>query len=296
MVVNMFNKITKLQIKQQRKQEIRKKKNIVLCLFFFTTLNGFATQAFSAQEEKQTNEKAAKVKPNAEVTFKARNDNKFLLSADYYYFGKPIDKNKSSGVIVLHDCTSDRSQYTELAKSVARQGMHVLSLDFRGYGGSTATGFSQQVIKKEAKDIVSYQSDIALMTSYWAEDVTSAYQFLRTKVDKSQRIAIVASGCAASYAVSLAEKIRLSAMVLLTPEMSYGDKERYKNLIDTPTYFISSAHDLMSYNTAHELFVWSGAKNSKMQTFKGNRQHKQLISAKLNLIEDITIWLKYNLR
>lgn len=284
MVRNMFNKI------------IKQRKVIVFSLFFITILSGFSIKVFSAQDEVKVIDKEVKAKPRDEVTFKARSDNKFLLAADYYYLGKKIDKNKSSGVIVLHDCRSDRSGYTELAKEIANQGMHVLSLDFRGYGGSTATGFSQKTIKKQSKDIISYQNDIALMTSYWSDDLASAYQFLRTKVDKSQGIAIVASGCASSYAVSLAEKIHLRAMVLITPEMSYADKERYKNLIDIPTYFISSAHHLTSYNTTHELFVWNGARNSKMQIFKGDRQNRQLISGKLNLITDIPRWLKFNLK
>jgi dienelactone hydrolase len=269
----------------------QQKKSIVIIVWVFTSLIAFSQQASSAENEKQV-----KAKSTNQVSFKARSDNKFLLSADYYYQGKKIDKDKSSGVIILHDCSSERSRYTDLAKEIAAQGMHVLSLDFRGYGRSTATGFSQESIKKQAKDIVSYQSDIALIMSYWDEDVSAAYKYLRTKVDKNQNIAIVASGCAASSAVSLAEKFRLSAMVLMTPEMSYGDKERYKNLIDIPTYFISSAHHLTTYNTAHELFVWNGSTHSKMQTFKGNRLDRQLISAKLNLSDDITTWLKLNLR
>jgi len=261
----------------------------LLCVFFITSLSALAAQ-------EQQVDKKSKVKPSAQVHFKARSDHDFSLSADYYYLGKKIDQNKSPGVIILHDCRSERSRYSELAKNIAAQGMHVLSLDFRGYGGSVATGFSELEIKKQAKDIVSYQNEIALITSYWAEDVASAHQFLRTKVDKSKGIAVVASGCAASYAVSLAEITHLKALVLLTPEMSYSDKERYKNLIDIPSYFISSARLLASYNTAQELFYWNGASYSKMQVFKGDRRDRQLISAKLNLVSDIAQWLKFNLR
>jgi len=276
-------------------------KKIIFILLFITSFSSFSVQALFAkdlavQESEPQLAAVVKEKTSAMVTFEARSDHDFLLFADYYYAGKDIDKNKSPGVIVLHDCRSDRSKYSELAKTIAAQGMHVLALDFRGYGDSVAAGFSQLEIKKHSKDIVSYQSEIALITSYWAEDLTAAHHFLRTKVDKSQGIAVVASGCSASYAVALAEKIHLSAMIFITPEMSYADKERYKNLIDTPSYFISSAHHLASYSTAQELFAWNGAAYSKIQTFKGNRRDRQLITAKLNVVSDIARWLKFNLR
>ena len=51
-------------------------------------------------------EKEAPVLSNVqEVKFKARADDDFLLVADYY-----AGEKKSGGVIVLHDCKSDRSR------------------------------------------------------------------------------------------------------------------------------------------------------------------------------------------
>ncbi len=278
----------------------QKQKIIMLFLLFITSLSVFSAQSlarntfFVKHNEPETATVAEK--NTAKVMFAARSDHDFLLSADYYYTGKNINADKFPGVIVLHDCRSDRSKYSELAQTIAAQGMHVLSLDFRGYGDSIATGFSQLEIKKQSKDIASYQNEIALITSYWADDLLAAYQFLQTKVDKKQGIAVVASGCAANYAVLLAEKVHLKAMVFITPEMSYADKERYKNLIDMPNYFVSSAHHLDSYNTAQELFAWNGASYSKIQVFKGNRRDRQLITARLNLVGDIAQWLKFNLR
>jgi len=257
--------------------------------------HAFSGRDFSIQTNDQVIDKKVKEKASVAITFKARHDDDFLLSADYYYTGKAIDKEKSPGVIILHDCQSERSRYSELAETIAAQGLHVLSLDFRGYGDSVAKGFSEQNIKKQAHDIVTYQNEIALLTSYWAEDLFAAHQFLQTKVDKSKGIAVVASGCSAGYAVSMAEKTQLKALVFITPEMSYADKERYKDLVDIPTYFITSTHHLASYNTAQELFAWNGAASSKMQVLKGGRRDRQLIKAKLNLVSDITEWLKFNL-
>jgi len=221
------------------------------------------------------------------VAIKARADKGFMLSADYYFGGK-----RDGGVMVLHDCKSDRQAYKKIADTLSEQGLHTLLVDFRGYGDSVATGFSRKDIKKKAINIVDYQSGMALLTTYWQEDLLAAYQFLRTKVGANKGIAIIASGCAGTYAVALAEKIYINSMVLITPSMTYSDKERYKNLIDIPSYFVISTRHQESYQTAQELFTWNGASQSKMQTFKGDKYASQLISRRTLLIDDIAHWIK----
>jgi esterase/lipase len=183
-----------------------------------------------------------------------------------------------------------------LANSLAKQGLHTLSVDLRGYGESVSQAYSQEDIKEKAKDIVSYQSEMALVTASWPDDLLAMYQYLIKKVDKSKGIAVVASGCSGSYAVNLAEQIQLSALVLITPTMTYADKDRYKNLVDIPSYFITSETHQASYETTQELFTWNGSSRSKLQIFKGMNFDYQLISRKKHLVNDISLWIKSNLK
>jgi len=246
---------------------------------------------FLSSASAYANEKIPAPESNAEpVKFKARDDNDFLLTADYY-----MGEKRSGGVIVLHDCKSDRSRYSEMADSLFQQGLHTLALDLRGYGGSVSAEFSRDLIKQNATDIISYQSEMALLTTYWQDDLIAAYQFLQSKVDSKQGIAIVTSGCSAAYGVALAEKILLKSIVMITPQMTYADKERYKNLIDIPSYFITSSHHADSYKAAQELFSWNGSQKSKMQIFKGERYDYYLIAREKSLINDISHWVKNNL-
>jgi alpha/beta superfamily hydrolase len=224
------------------------------------------------------------------VQIKARANDDFLLFADYYSGDK-----RSGGVIVLHDCNSDRSSYSTLAKNLAQQGLHTLLVDLRGYGDSISRAYSLVEIKKKAIDIVSYQSEMASVTANWPDDLLSTFQFLAKTIDKSKGIAVIASGCSGAYAVSLAEKIQLNSIVMITPKMTYSDKERYKNLTDIPSYFITSSNHQDSYETTQELFSWSGDKGSKLQVFKGTTHDYQLISRKKHLINDIALWVKSNL-
>lgn len=220
------------------------------------------------------------------VKIKASSEYDFSLTADYY-----SGYNGSGGVIVLHDCKNDRRSYKNVAMGLAEQGLHTLLVDLRGYGESVAEGFSREKIQKNALNIVDYQSEMALLTTYWQDDLLAAYQFLRSKLAENQGVSIIASGCGGAYAVALAEKVLLNSMVLITPKMNYSDKERYKNLIDIPSYFISSSHHQESYQTALELFAWNGEKQSKMQIFKGDRYAYQLINWKQELIDDVTYWV-----
>ncbi|OUR59486.1 hypothetical protein A9Q74_17825 [Colwellia sp. 39_35_sub15_T18] len=220
------------------------------------------------------------------VSIKVSNEHDFALVADYHPGAK-----RSGGVIVLHDCKSDRRRYKKVATSLAEQGLHTLLVDLRGYGESVAEGFSRTQIKKNAVNIVNYQSEMALLTTYWQDDLLASYQFLRSKLPANKGISIVASGCSGAYAVALAEKVLLHSMVLITPKMTYSDKECYKNLIDIPSYFITSSRHQDSYQTAQELFAWNGAQQSKMQVFKGDSYAYQLINRSKHLIKDVAHWI-----
>ncbi len=244
----------------------------------------------SAFEKENTSENTNKNVPRL-VQIKARADDDFLLFADYFSAEK-----RSGGAIVLHDCDRDRRSYRAIADTLAQQGLHTLLVDLRGYGDSVSQVYSREAIKLKVSDIVSYQSEMALIKANWPDDLLAMYQFLSKRVGKNKGIAVIASGCSASYTVALAEKISLNSMVMITPQMSYSDKERYKNLVDTPSYFITSSQHQESVGVAHELFNWNGAKRSKMQIFKGTAYGNQLISRNKGLINDIALWVKSNVR
>jgi len=270
----------------------------VKCLFYWgiLLLSSMTMPAYSQNEEAVKQPKKIDPALQYQVKFKAREDHDFLLAADYLFFPNKATAKNMPGVIVLHDCHSERKTYQSLSTSIAEQGLHTLSLDFRGYGGSVAEGYSELAVKKHATDIISYQTEVAVLKSYWLEDLLAAYKFLRNKVDNSKGISIVASGCAGAYAVALSEKVHLHSMVLLTPEMTYADKERYKNLVDIPSYFVSSAQHAISYATTQELFTWNGATHSKLQVYKGDKLNSQIINSHRYLVHDIALWLKFTLR
>jgi len=259
-------------------------------LSFIACCSLLATSKFTLAQDIAAN--TAAVAPlNSAKSVKIITPDEHLLGADYY-----AGETKGAGVLILHDCAHTSANYTDLAEKLSNNGIHALALDFRGYGASSSEVFSHENIKKNAKSIVAYQNDVAALTSYWELDVLTAFNYLRTKVDRKKGIAVVSVGCASLYAVALAEKMRINSLVLITPKMNYGAKERYKNLIDLPSYFINSSHHIETIQTSKELFEWNGSKSSKIQIFKSDAFDYGLLRRNKYLTDDISSWLKKNLR
>jgi len=263
-------------------------KNLFNRLIAITSL--FVVPFLSAQESSTTLQSFSNtaIIKNAtaatEITFTADDD--VLLAADYYS-GDPL----GAGVLLLHDCAHSSKSYSMLGELLAKKGINALAIDFRGYGASETDEFSHQIIKQQVKNIVSYQAEVAALMSYWEKDVLKAYNYLRNKIGDQQSISIIASGCAVNEAIRLAEKIRVKSFVILSPIMDYMEKEHYKNLIDIPAYFVSSAHHADSFSTTQELFSWNGDSRSTMQVFKGVSQGHSLLRRNKFLAQNLASWL-----
>ena len=214
-------------------------------------------------------------------------DDDFSLSGNFY-----LGDTLGAGVLLLHDCSHSSKSYSVLGELLAEQGINALAIDFRGYGESTSELFSHKIIKHKVKNIVSYQAEVAMLRSYWEKDVLYAYNYLRSKIGNEQPISIVASGCAVNEAVQIADKMRVNSFVILSPIMDYMEKENYKNLIDIPAYFVSSAHHSDSFLTAQELFSWNGDSRSTTQVFKGVNQGHTLLSRNKFLAKNLATWLR----
>jgi esterase/lipase len=243
----------------------------------------------NAQSQPPTNQNKANNPDTSSVSIITKD--KFALKGHYY-----AGNIHNGGVLLLHGCNANQSDYQVLAKLLNTAKLHVLSFDFRGYGESQNNQFSQPQLRKKAKNILAYQSALTSLSAYWKNDALSAFNWLRNKVDKTKQIAIVSVGCASRYAVTIAENMSINSLIMVTPIMDYSDKEHYKNLADKPTYFVSAIPQASSYETAKELFNWNGSTSSKMQLFKDNRVDHSLLKHQKGLIEDMVLWLSYNLR
>jgi hypothetical protein len=101
----------------------------------------------------------------------------------------------------------------------------------------------------------------------------------------------VTSGCSSNQAIYLAEKTAIKSIVMLSPELSYGDKEQFKTLADMPIYLISAKHQTEAMLNALELFDWNGDGHSILQVLKGDASSYYLLKHQPYLNEHIATWL-----
>lgn len=210
------------------------------------------------------------------------------FSLNAYYFQAT---NSKGGALILHDCNENTAPYLHLAKTLQQQHIDAVLLELRGFGSSTSEKYSHKEIKKTSKDIITYQQNVALLNAYWGDDALLAYNALREKLGNERPISVISSGCTAYTAVQLAEKMHIQAAVYIAPQMDFMAKERYKNLIDIPTYFLGSVHQTQSYQTALELFNWNGDSQTKVQLAKGSLHSSNFLAKDSGLFIDIADWL-----
>lgn len=261
----------------------------IICFTIYLTVCCFA----QAQEEQITYLAVDQVDNNKQSINQIRLSgvDGFLLSGQYFQ-----GKAQSSAVLLLHDCSHDSQTYNHINALLSDLGLHVLALDLRGFGASSSDDFSHTKIKRNAKDMASYQSALSGITSFWPSDILTSYQYLRSRMSKTSNIAVVSAGCSAIEAVNLAANMRISSFVMITPELNYTQKEQYKNLIDIPVYFIGSIYHVQTYQSIKELFDWNGNKNSTLQSFKGNYSGNNLLRSKSYLGKNIASWLNERLK
>ena len=226
-----------------------------------------------------------------EKTVEITTADQFTLSAQLFSAAP-----SASGVLFLHDCQHSAQDYQPLYAALVKQGFTVLALDLRGYGDSQSELFSEQKIRRQSEDIVSYQGQLAGLMLHWQKDVLSALHYMQQALGNKQAISVVTSGCSSNQAIYLAETNAINSIVMFAPELSSADKEQFKQLSDMPIYLLSSKHQTEAMLNAKELFDWSGDKNTVLQVLKGNLSAYQLLKQQPYLNEHVATWLRNTLK
>lgn len=137
-------------------------------------------------------------KQDAELT--AVDDVKLKVS--YFSSGKP-----GPGVLLLHQCNGDRHGWDGLAADMAAAGIHVVTIDNRGFGESGGKRFDTLTADENAA-----------VRQKWPGDFDLAYEFLlsRPGVDKTQ-IGAGGASCGVDNATHLAHRHpEVKTLVLLS--------------------------------------------------------------------------------
>ena len=109
------------------------------------------------------------------------------LKATYTSPGRP-----GPAMLLIHQCNMDRSSWTDISKELVDAGIHVLTMDLRGFGDSGGEGMSggfPKLLQKSSGDL----------------DMAYAYLISQTGVD-SARVGVGGASCGAMLTSDLATR------------------------------------------------------------------------------------------
>lgn len=226
----------------------------------------------------------------------ANNDITFTSSDDFTihgsYFSGKKDSNKA--LLMLHQCNFNRSMYNDIGNQLSQQGIHALSIDFRGYGDSKNSQFDISSIRKLTGQ--SRTDAWRDMVKHWPQDVQLAYEYLRRKVSNTGKIGVIGASCGGTQAITLADKNNIDAIAFFSSAQTYDNIQKYvENLSDKPTLIIAADNDGRTYSSANILFKEAKHANSKLLTYKGKLHGYPLFDRDPNLNRVISRWFEQQL-
>jgi len=213
-------------------------------------------------------------------------DKGFALKTSYYESNNANDR----AVLLLHQCNYNRSMYNDIGKQLSEQGIHALSLDFRGFGESANDEFN--VEKLQALPREERRKAWGKMSAHWPSDVQLAYNHLKGKLSDKGIVGVVGASCGGSQAITLAENNPINVIGFFSSGQRDENIARYKKILaDKPTLIIASQGDTGTYESAQKLFKTTTNDSSKFIAYKGSDHGYPLLDRDEQLASYIVGWL-----
>ena len=214
----------------------------------------------------------------------------FTLKASFYQSNEKSDR----AVLLLHQCNYNRTMYNDIGQQLSDKGIHALSLDFRGFGGSVNDEFSAknvQTLPREERS-AAWQK----MSKHWPSDVQRAYDHLKSKMSAKGIVGVVGASCGGSQAITLAENNSVNVIGFFSSGQRDENITRYKKILaDKPTLIIASEEDTGTYKSAQKLFMAATHISSKFIAYKGSAHGYPLLDSDTQLASYMVNWLDSHL-
>ncbi len=208
------------------------------------------------------------------------------LKATYYNPGQP-----GPGVLLLHQCNRDRKSWDTLATKLAEEGIHVLTLDYRGYGeshGGSGSGRNPNLSRTEFRKL----------REKWEGDIEIAYATLLSQpgVDKT-RIGAGGASCGVSNSVQLARKHKeIKTLVLLSGRTDEAGLNYLRANSSLPVFGAASEEDTRSARSIRQIVDTSTHPKSKLAMYNNAGHGVPMFSAEPELLPSIVAWYKNQLQ
>jgi len=203
------------------------------------------------------------------------------LKATYYSAGKP-----GPAVLLLHQCNRDRQSWSRLATAAASRGYHVLAMDYRGFGESEGTRFTD------------FQEQQPVVEQKWPGDVDAGFTWLTSQqgVDR-QRIAAAGASCGVNQAVLTASRHpEVKTVLLLSGGLTPAAREHIRKTPSLSVFAAASHDDGGIVEAMRWMLGWSGHPGNKMLEYKAAGHGVEMFAVEKDLEPAMLTWLDTRLR
>lgn len=171
------------------------------------------------------------------------------LKATYFAAAKP-----GPGVILFHQCNQERKSWNDLAARLAGSGIHVLTVDYRGYGESG--GKRQDQLTPQERQQVAIEK--------WPGDMDKAFEYLVTQPGvKRDLIGAGGASCGVNQSIQLARRHpEVKSLVLLSGNTDHDGRVFLKNSPKLPVFGSAAEGD----QGAVEIMQWTLAMSENAGT------------------------------
>ena len=203
------------------------------------------------------------------------------LKGTYFSASEP-----GPGILLLHQCNSDRKTWNHLAPQLAAVGFNVLSIDYRGFGESGGGPFATPQERQRAE------------VEKWPADIDTAFRFLleQTGVDRN-RIGAAGASCGVNQSIQLAHRHpEVKSLVLLSGITDQVGRDYLRHTDWLPILASASDDD----GNAVQLLRWVQAfsHNSRNQfvQYKAAGHGTEMFAVEKGLEPMIVEWFEKTLR
>jgi dienelactone hydrolase len=218
--------------------------------------------------------------PSRPVDLRATDGTK--LAATYY----PSDRT-GPGILLLHQCNRDRTSWNGLAEQLAAAGFHVLTLDYRGYGQSGGTPYTELTFPQQQE-----------VGRKWPGDVDVAFAYLKSLPGvRGDVIGAGGASCGVNQSIQLARRhpAEVKSLVLLSGNTDGDGRKFLKGASALPLLLAAADDD----GGAVEMMAWidatSGNPVNKFIQYKTGGHGTEMFKPHPDLPPDIVGWYEATL-
>ena len=205
-----------------------------------------------------------------------------MLKATYMSPGKP-----GPAMLLIHQCNMDRKSWAGIASQLVDAGVHVLTMDLRGFGESGGAGI------REAGGFPPF-----LQTASGDVDMAFDYLVKQDGVDAS-RVAAGGASCGAMLTADLAARRDVKALMLLSGPPSEAAVANMAAKSDLAVFAAAATGDTITAGVDKQLKgAVDGSKhpNSTAKIYDGPEHGLPMFAKNADLEPALVSWLKKELK